>query len=73
MLAARAQTAFDQTDATGDISEFNNFASGAIVALAPPANDTSRYVVFLRSQDNTNAVRLDTVLTGGLRTSPVPV
>lgn len=73
VLAARAQTAFDQTDATGDISEFNNFASGAIVALAPPANDTSRYVVFLRSQDNTNAVRLDTVLTGGLRTSPVPV
>ncbi|MCA0180372.1 MAG: HAMP domain-containing histidine kinase [Actinobacteria bacterium] len=72
VLAARAQSTFDSTSAGADTAEFNNVAVGAVVALAPPPTDTTRYVVFTRALDNTAAIRLDTVLTGGLRTSPVP-
>ena len=73
VLAARAQSTFDSSAASADTAEFNNVAGQAVVALAPPANDTTRYVVFTRALDNTAAIRLDTVLTGGLRSSPVPL
>lgn len=73
VLAARAQSAFDSSSAGADTAEFNNVAGSAVVALAPPPNDTTRYVVFSRALDNSAAIRLDTVLTGGLRASPVPL
>ena len=72
VLAARAQSNFDSSAASADTAEFNNVAGDVVASIAPPPNDLSRYVVFMRAAGNTSAVRLDTVLSGGLRTSPIP-
>ncbi len=72
VLAARAQGTLDQTDATGNEAEINNSVRGIIAQLIP-SESTDRYVVLTRALGNDNAVVLDTVLSGGLRSSPVPV
>ncbi len=74
LLAERAQAFFDDTDRTQNAESLNYFANATVVQqLAPPATDPNRYVVFTRALGNTNPVILDTVLTGGLTTSPVPM
>lgn len=72
-VAARIQEDFDNTDATQTPDALNTFASDEIKKVAQSSSASDRYVVFTRSLDNESAVIIDTVVTGGLRESPIPL
>ncbi|MFV0461712.1 MAG: MtrAB system histidine kinase MtrB [Nostocoides sp.] len=70
-LTATAQSVFDGAKATS-VDELYGVAKSLVETLAPPAPDTSRYVILIRSLSNRNPSLIGVPTSGGIRADVVP-
>lgn len=70
-LAVTAQANFDSAKATS-VDEMSGVAISQVESLAPPAPDTSRYVVLIRSLNNKKPSLIGVPTSGGIQADVVP-
>lgn len=72
-LTTDLQSQFDTTDRTNTAPELNLFARDVIKRAATPGVDNERFLVFARSLGNTAPAVVQTVLTGAIGLSDIPL
>jgi two-component system sensor histidine kinase MtrB len=72
-LTVEVQSSFDQSDRTSSEGDLNLLARQAVQSAASPGGDNERYLVLTRSLDNTSNTTVQTLSSGDIGLTVVPV
>jgi two-component system sensor histidine kinase MtrB len=71
-LTSEIQGRFDESDRTSNEPQLNLLARDVIKGAAPPGGDNERYLLLVRSLNNTSTTVVQTVLSGRVGLASVP-